>query len=72
VNAFAKGGKSLERTAVVIRCQNHDPQAFEELYKLNCGQAPKTAYLIAGEKGIAEDILKDLHIRNVASPSPFP
>ncbi len=53
----------MELTTVIIHCQNGDPEAFEELYDLYCEKALKTAYLIAGEKGIAEDIIQETFIR---------
>jgi RNA polymerase sigma factor (sigma-70 family) len=67
----------LDRIATIIRCQNGDPEAFEELYKLHCEQVLKTAYLISGEQRIAEDITQEAfihcfkNIKSLRNPETF-
>ncbi len=44
---------------MVKRCQQGDLESFEQLYKDYSKNALGTAYLIAGHKGIAEDIVQE-------------
>lgn len=53
----------MERIDLIKRCQTGDKYAFEELYHLSCHQAIKTAYLISGQRGMAEDIVQEAFIR---------
>ncbi len=53
----------MEQLNLVKRCQNGDKQAFEELYHLYSAQALKTAYLISGHRGVAEDIVQEAFIQ---------
>jgi Sigma-70 region 2 len=53
----------LERSDLIKRCQTGDKYAFEELYKLSCHQAIKTAYLISGQRDMAEDIVQEAFIQ---------
>jgi RNA polymerase sigma-70 factor (ECF subfamily) len=53
----------LGQSHLIKRCQSGDKQAFEELYQLYCQQALKTAYLISGRRGIAEDIVQEAFIQ---------
>lgn len=51
--------KTLERTTLIKRCQAGDLESFEQLYKLYYKKAMGTAYLIAKNKEIAEDIVQE-------------
>jgi RNA polymerase sigma factor (sigma-70 family) len=53
----------LERFSLIKLCQTGDKDAFEELYRLSCHQAIKTAYLISGQRGMAEDIVQEAFIQ---------
>ena len=44
---------------LIKRCQLGDLESFEQLYKMYSKNALGTAYLIAGHKGIAEDIVQE-------------
>ena len=54
-----EGGEVLDAITLVKRCQQGDLESFEELYKIYSKNALGTAYLIAGHKGIAEDIVQE-------------
>jgi RNA polymerase sigma factor (sigma-70 family) len=53
----------LDQSELVKRCQTGDKNAFEELYHSTCHQALKTAYLISGRRGVAEDIVQEAFIQ---------
>ncbi len=53
----------MDQSYLIKRCQVGDKQAFEELYHRYCNQAIKTAYLISGQRGIAEDIVQEAFIQ---------
>ncbi len=46
-------------TEIILRCQNDDPAAYDELYKAFGKKALWTAYLLAGRMSIAEDIVQE-------------
>ena len=52
----------MENSALIISCQHGDLNSFAELYKIYSKNALGTAYLIAGSKGIAEDIVQETFI----------
>lgn len=47
---------------IIGHCQLGDMDCFEEIYKLYYKKAFGTAYIISGEKGIAEDIVQESFI----------
>ncbi|HEX3044701.1 MAG TPA: sigma-70 family RNA polymerase sigma factor [Bacillota bacterium] len=53
----------MDQASIISRCQQGDPDAFEELYRLHSRQALKTAHLLYGQKGIAEDIVQEAFIQ---------
>lgn len=55
----SEGGKILDTITLIKRCQLGDLESFEKLYKIYSKNALGTAYLIAGYKGIAEDIVQE-------------
>jgi RNA polymerase sigma factor, sigma-70 family len=58
-----KGGvEDVELTEIVRRCQLGDLHCFEELYKIHSKKALGTAYIISGNRGIAEDIVQEAFI----------
>lgn len=54
-----EGGKVLDIITLIKCCQLGDLESFEQLYKIYSKNALGTAYLIAGHKGIAEDIVQE-------------
>lgn len=58
-----EGGRNLDIAALVKHCQSGDLQSFSELYKIYSQNALGTAYLIAGRKGLAEDIVQEAFIQ---------
>jgi len=64
-------------TDLIKRCQLGDLGSFSELYNLNKKKALGTAYLISGQKGIAEDIVQESFIecfqkiKTVKNPEAF-
>lgn len=52
----------MENTDLIKRCQLGDVNSFSELYQLHKKKALVTAYLIANQKGIAEDIVQESFI----------
>jgi RNA polymerase sigma factor (sigma-70 family) len=67
----------LDKTTLIKRCQLGDLESFEQLYKITSKNAMGTAYLIAGHKGIAEDIVQEAffqcfkEIKNLKDPGTF-
>ncbi|QNU68297.1 hypothetical protein EHE19_007790 [Ruminiclostridium herbifermentans] len=49
----------MEHTEIIMKCQQNDTHAFAELYKLYGQKAFRTAFFIAGNKQIAEDIVQE-------------
>ncbi|MBS4538511.1 RNA polymerase sigma factor [Clostridium sp. D2Q-11] len=49
----------MDNTTLIKSCQQGNLESFEELYKDYSKNALGTAYLIAGHKGIAEDIVQE-------------
>lgn len=49
----------MDRVTLIKHCQLGDLESFEQLYKIYSKNAMGTAYLIAGHKGIAEDIVQE-------------
>ncbi len=54
-----KGEKVLDHTTLICTCQQGDLESFEQLYRQYNKKAMGTAYLIAKNKGIAEDIVQE-------------
>lgn len=52
----------MENTDLIKGCQLGDVNSFSELYQLHKKKALATAYLIANQKGIAEDIVQESFI----------
>lgn len=52
----------MENADLIKRCQMGEVSSFSELYQLYKKQALVTAYLIANQKGIAEDIVQESFI----------
>lgn len=52
----------MENTDLIKGCQLGDANSFSELYQLYKKKALATAYLIANQKGIAEDIVQESFI----------
>lgn len=46
-------------TEIILRCQDEDQAAYDELYKASGKKALWTAYLLAGRMSIAEDIVQE-------------
>jgi RNA polymerase sigma factor (sigma-70 family) len=72
-----EGGKVLDIIDLIKRCQLGDLESFEQLYRIYSKNALGTAYLIAGHKGIAEDIVQEAffqcykEIKSLRDPSAF-
>jgi RNA polymerase sigma factor (sigma-70 family) len=58
-----RAGDLVDQASIIKRCQQGDPNAFEELYRLHSQSALKTAYLLYSRKGIAEDIVQEAFIQ---------
>lgn len=54
-----KGDENLQIDDIIHGCQLGDMDCFEELYKLYFNKAFGTAYIISGQKGLAEDIVQE-------------
>jgi len=52
----------MSNTDLIKRCQLGDSGSFSEIYQLHSKKALGTAYLIANQKGIAEDIVQESFI----------
>ena len=52
----------MDQNQLISRCQLGDLDSFEELYRLHKQKALGTAYLIAGNRSIAEDIVQEAFI----------
>lgn len=48
---------------IVIRCQQGEKEAFRELLQTVEKKALSTAYFLAGDRGIAEDILQETYMK---------
>ncbi|AGL00551.1 RNA polymerase sigma factor, sigma-70 family [Desulfoscipio gibsoniae DSM 7213] len=46
-------------TGLIKRCQQGEGEAFDELYQTYATKALRTAYLLVGNKNIAEDIMQE-------------
>ena len=53
----------MDKETLIKHCQLGDMSSFSELYKLYSKPALGTAYLISGNKGIAEDIVHEAFIQ---------
>ena len=53
----------MDHLNIVKRCQTGELEAFEELYNLYVKQAMKTARLLFGHRGIAEDVVQEAFIQ---------
>jgi RNA polymerase sigma-70 factor (ECF subfamily) len=53
----------MDNTNLITRCQLGDVSSFSELYRLYSKKALGTAYLIAGQKSLAEDIVHEAFIQ---------
>lgn len=67
----------MDRSTLIMRCQQGDREGFAELYRQYSQKALGTAYLISGHRGIAEDILQEAFyqcfrkIKDLRSPEAF-
>ncbi len=72
-----KGGTVLKEIEIVIKVQEGDMQAFEQLFELYKHKAIKTAYLMTGNRVLSEDIVQGafvtcyLSIKDLRSPEYF-
>ncbi len=53
----------MEDVALITRCQQGDSAAFESLYRQQSQRAVRTAYLIVGQKAVAEDAAQEAFIQ---------
>jgi hypothetical protein len=63
-NSKRKGSEKMDIQDTIKRCQCGEKEAFQELFKSIEKQALATAYLISGNRGIAEDILQEAYIKS--------
>lgn len=67
----------MDQRQLVNHCRSGDLDSFEELYRLYRQKALGTAYLIAGRKNLAEDIVQEAfilcysQIRRLKNPDAF-
>lgn len=67
----------MDITTLIKGCQQGDLESFEQLYKDYSKNALGTAYLIAGHKGIAEDVVQEAFfqcyrkIKDLKDPNTF-
>lgn len=67
----------MDQTDLIKRCQSEDAEAFEALFRTYEKKALGTAYLLAGDKAIAEDIVQEAFIlcyrkiKNIKNPQIF-
>lgn len=67
----------MDPKVLINQCRSGDLSSFEDLYKLYRQKALGTAYLIAGRRSIAEDIVQEAfiicysQIRNLKNPDVF-
>lgn len=54
-----KGVEQLVDTEIIKRCQQGEEAAFDALYKACATKALRTAYLLVGNRNIAEDIIQE-------------
>lgn len=72
-----KGDDYLQLNDIVNHCRMGDLECFEELYKLYYNKAYGTAYIISGQKNIAEDIVQEAFIicyrsiKHIKNPQTF-
>ena len=52
-----------EESQLVLRCQNGDQQAYEQLYRANVGKIYALCLRLCGNKDLAEDLTQDSFIR---------
>lgn len=60
----------MDQLEIISRCQTGDLCCFEELYRIYSKKALGTAYIISGNRGIAEDIVQEAFVlcyRNIKS-----
>lgn len=53
----------MKNTELIERCQRGEKDSLTELYRIYSKNALGTAYLIAGNKGIADDIVQETFIQ---------
>ncbi len=74
---FLRGDDTLNLEETVTKCQLGDSEAFRELFNHMEQKAFGTAYLIAGKRGLAEDIVQEAfvccieQIKTLRSPEAF-
>ncbi len=67
----------MENTEIIKKCQLDNIEAFTELYKIYGQKAFRTAFFIAGNKQLAEDIVQEaftqcfLEIKSLKNPELF-
>lgn len=52
-----------EESQLVLRCQNGDHQAYEQLYRANLGKVYALCLRMCGNKHLAEDLAQDSFVR---------
>lgn len=57
-----KGGIVLQETELVVKVQNGDLQAFEQLFELYKFKAMRTVYLMTRDKAVSEDITQEAFV----------
>jgi RNA polymerase sigma-70 factor (ECF subfamily) len=53
----------MNKSLLIEQCQMGNSESFSQLYKLYSRQAMGTAYLIAGNSGLAEDIVQEAFVQ---------
>ena len=60
---FLRGGYEIEERELILRLQQGDLAAFDELFEKYKNMAVRTAYLITGNRSICEDIAQETFIQ---------
>lgn len=67
----------MDQAEIIKRCKQGQSEYFEELYNLYCDKALGMAFIISGNRGIAEDIVQEaftacfLNIKRINTPEAF-
>lgn len=59
LNRTMYGGEPMDDRELVHRCREGDVAAFEALFRLHAPRVMQTAYLILGDRQMAEDVMQD-------------
>ena len=62
VDASNKGGTMLQERELVVKIQNGDMQAFEQLFELHKFKALGTVYSMTRDKYLSEDIVQEVFV----------